>query len=55
MARPLRIEFKNAYYHVFSRGERKDDIFKGAEGYSKFLEKFRILGSRNIDKTSFLS
>jgi len=42
MARPLRIQYKDAYYHVFSRGERKDDIFMGFEGYSKFVEKLEI-------------
>jgi hypothetical protein len=27
MARPLRIEFPGAVYHVTSRGDRREDIF----------------------------
>lgn len=27
MARPLRIEFPGALYHVTSRGDRREDIF----------------------------
>ena len=27
MARPLRLEFRNALYHVTSRGDQREDIF----------------------------
>jgi REP element-mobilizing transposase RayT len=27
MARPLRIEYPGAYYHVMNRGNRREDIF----------------------------
>jgi len=27
MARPLRIEFAGAIYHITSRGDRREDIF----------------------------
>ena len=27
MARPLRIEFPNALYHIASRGNRREDIY----------------------------
>jgi putative transposase len=27
MARPLRIEFPNALYHITSRGNRREDIY----------------------------
>ncbi len=39
MARQLRIEYKGAFYHVITRGERKDKIFFNDNDYSKFLEK----------------
>ena len=38
MARPLRIEFPGAVYHVTSRGNAKQVIFLENEDYHKFLE-----------------
>ena len=32
MARPIRIEYAGALYHVTSRGDRREDIFLDAEG-----------------------
>jgi REP element-mobilizing transposase RayT len=50
MARPLRIEYDGAFYHVIARGERREDIFTGDGDKEKFLvklaetaEKFRLL------------
>ena len=37
MARPLRIEYPGAFYHVTSRGNEKKDIFKSAADREKFL------------------
>jgi len=37
MARPLRIEFPGALYHVTSRGDRQEDIFESNEDRSRFL------------------
>ncbi|MDT8397389.1 MAG: helix-turn-helix domain-containing protein [Pseudomonadales bacterium] len=37
MARPLRIEYPNAYYHVCNRGEGRKNIFPGPEYYDVFL------------------
>jgi REP element-mobilizing transposase RayT len=37
MARPLRIEFAGALYHVTSRGDGQDDIFTGDEDRRAFL------------------
>ena len=37
MARPLRIEFEGAKYHVMCRGNNGDDIFFGDEGRKIFL------------------
>ncbi|MBK8018160.1 MAG: transposase [Betaproteobacteria bacterium] len=41
MARPLRIEFPGAVYHVTSRGDRKEEIFRIADDRRVFLD---ILG-----------
>jgi putative transposase len=38
MARPLRIEYPGAYYHVTSRGNEQKDIFKSQRDREKFLE-----------------
>ena len=41
MARQLRIEYEDAFYHVISRGVRRDKIFINDNDKSKFLEKLR--------------
>jgi len=38
MARPLRIEYPNACYHVTNRGEDQDRIFPGKKYYEAFLD-----------------
>jgi REP element-mobilizing transposase RayT len=38
MARPLRIEYAGAHYHVTSRGNERKAIFRGDEDREKFLE-----------------
>jgi REP element-mobilizing transposase RayT len=38
MARPLRIIYPGAYYHVTSRGNEQKDIFKSQRDREKFLE-----------------
>ena len=40
MARPLRIEFAGALYHVTSRGDRRDDIYLDDADRGLFLEVF---------------
>ena len=40
MARPLRLEFPNALYHVTSRGDRREDIYDDDEDRNNFLEIF---------------
>jgi putative transposase len=37
MARPLRIEFSGALYHVTSRGDRREDIFEDDIDRQQFL------------------
>ena len=38
MARPLRIGYPGAYYHVTSRGNERKAIFKDDRDRSRFLE-----------------
>jgi len=38
MARPLRIEYPGAHYHITSRGNEQKDIFKSQRDREKFLE-----------------
>src|SRR3954467_277161 len=38
MARPLRIEYSGAIYHVMNRGDRRQDIFRDASDRTLFLE-----------------
>lgn len=37
MARPLRLKFAGALYHVTSRGDRREDIYEGAADRTDFL------------------
>lgn len=37
MARPLRIEFEGALYHVISRGDRQEAIYEDDEDRERFL------------------
>jgi REP element-mobilizing transposase RayT len=39
MARPLRLSFENAVYHVMTRGNRKDAIFLSARDKDVFVDK----------------
>jgi hypothetical protein len=38
MARPLRIEYAGAFYHVTSRGNEQKDVFKSQKDREKFLD-----------------
>ena len=38
MARPLRIEYPGAYYHVMNRGNRREDIFVTEQDRKVFLD-----------------
>ena len=38
MARPLRIEYSGAYYHVINRGNAGENIFIDERDREKFLE-----------------
>jgi putative transposase len=41
MARPLRLEYEGAFYHVTSRGNERRNIFFGKADYEKFLSYLR--------------
>lgn len=38
MPRPLRVEYDGAVYHVMSRGDRREAIFRDDEDRERFLE-----------------
>jgi putative transposase len=38
MARPLRIEYPGARYHVMNRGDRRQDVFRSDKDRLLFLE-----------------
>ncbi len=42
MARPLRLEFAGALYHITSRGDRRDAIYRAADDREAWLE---VLGN----------
>ena len=38
MARPLRVQYPGAFYHVINRGNAGEKIFSSKEDKEKFLE-----------------
>ena len=36
MPRPPRLEYPGAFYHVYSRGNRREEIFRGNDTYQTF-------------------
>jgi hypothetical protein len=38
MARPLRIEYPDAWYHIMNRGRRSETIFADKRDYTGFIE-----------------
>ncbi len=47
MARPLRIEYPGALYHVTSRGNDKKDIFRSIKDREKFLSYLSLASERH--------
>ncbi len=41
MARPLRIEYPHAFYHLIARGQRRDVIFYADDDRQEFLERLK--------------
>jgi REP element-mobilizing transposase RayT/predicted DNA-binding protein YlxM (UPF0122 family) len=50
MARPLRLQFENAVYHVTARGNRKERLFLTKRDYDIFIEKL----NDTFEKYSFI-
>ena len=46
MARPLRVEYPGAFYHVINRGNNQEKIFKNDRDMEKFLEYLEIASER---------
>ena len=46
MARPLRVEYPEAYYHVINRGNNREKIFKNDRDKEKFLEYLKKANER---------
>jgi REP element-mobilizing transposase RayT len=46
MARPLRIEYEGAYYHVLSRGNKQQAIFTGDDDRQTFLKTIARMSER---------
>jgi putative transposase len=38
MARPLRIEYPDAWYHILNRGRRSEAIFAGTHDFTNFID-----------------
>ena len=55
MARPLRIIYPGAFYHVTSRGNERKDIYKSKRDREKFLSLCfcYLLYSENKEHTKF--
>jgi putative transposase len=46
MARPLRIEYAGAFYHVTARGNERKNIFLSEADYEKCLANLADAGAR---------
>ena len=46
MARPLRVEFPGALYHIINRGNAGEDVFKSLRDREKFLDYLETASSR---------
>ncbi len=46
MARPLRVEYPGAYYHIINRGNNREKIFRDNRDKEKFLEYLGIASER---------
>jgi len=55
MARPLRIQYPGAYYHVTSRGNERQKIYRDNADYDIFLEKLAVsLGVYNVSLLAYV-
>jgi len=51
MARPLRIEYKGAFYHITARGNERKRIFFSKVDYDKFKDYLGAIGVRPTQLT----
>ena len=55
MARPLRIEYEGAYYHVLSRGNHKQAVFLSDQDHRTFRESLaRMSGRFEVDIIAYV-
>ncbi len=47
MLRKPRIEFEGAFYHVITRGNQKQKIFRDTTDYQKFIQFLTIYKNRS--------
>ena len=47
MARPLRLEFDGAFYHVTARGNSRQNIYFGQADYQRFLDTLEQVCQRH--------
>jgi REP element-mobilizing transposase RayT len=47
MARPLRLQFEGALYHVTARGNAREFIFRASSDYERFLSLLEQVVSRH--------
>lgn len=47
MARPLRVQFPGAFYHVMARGQERQDIFRGADDFARFLDDLEAVREKH--------
>ena len=54
MARPLRVEYAGALYHVMNRGNRRERVFRKVADYELFLDRLeRFSAEFNVDVLSY--
>jgi putative transposase len=46
MSRPLRVEYEHAFYHVISRGHRRETIYRNDGDRKNFLNKLSLVAER---------
>lgn len=46
MARPIRIEYRGAFYHITARGNERRDIYRDKKDFSKFIEILKEYAER---------
>ncbi len=52
MARPVRVQFENAVYHVTARGNERKDIYRHVADREQFLETLEEAGEPNPPSTA---